>query len=998
MKKICSLSILLSLAWCLMAQTRQVCVPCLSQGITFSAQAQIDSFQADYPGCTKILGDVKIHGSSWFDITNLNGLSVLTSLGGGMEISSNHALPGLTGLDNLTSVGGDISMTDNTGLVSLEALKNLTSITGDLKITQNSMTNLEGLNNVTSISGDLILKDNIILTSLTGLDHLTSINGGLYIGWNYELVSLTGLDSLSTIGSYLVIEGNPNLTALAGLDNLTSIGDSAVIYWDDGLTTLSGLGKLASIGGGLRIDSNYDLDSIDGPVNLLSVGGDLDIEANQALSGLRGFDNLTSIGGDLNINYNLGLPVIKGFDNLSSIGGDLIFYHNDVLTGITGLSKLNSTGGNVFILSNIDLSGLSGLNSLTSIGGDLYLDSNHHLKDLTGLDHVTFLGNGIHISWNSELSSLAGLGLLDSIPGDFVVFGNDSLAGFPGMNSLVSIGGDFTIAFNKTLTSLTGLDRIHSIGGKLEINDNPALTSLNSLDSLAHLGGDLIITQNTSLAGLAGLDHIDTGSIMNLTITHNFMLSACAAKSICDYLANPGGAVEIFDNAVGCNDQQEVEDACAGKITIDLIFSAADSTAYVLLDSIKVMNRTNGGDTVIYRPDTALRLKLTVGDTLLYIGYATFQPYGVRDLNTNTENFILRQNYPNPVTDQGIISLCIPEDGMVDLIVTDVAGRIVLSTGKRLEKGEHSFSFRPGGGSFFVLTARWKGKSRSIKILSAGSNPGTGCSVEYAGPASGASPLKFFSPGANPIMKESGILDAPDTSKAYCFQFATNRPCHGIPTVDYEGQAYHTVQIFSQCWLKENLNTGTMISGDRDQTDNGIIEKYCFSNQPDSCTKYGGLYQWDEMMQYGQIQGAKGICPPGWHLPTDEEWKVLEGAVDSRFGIGDSVWDYDLMNRGYDAGTNLKAATGWKYEGNGSDLYGFSGLPGGIRFDGGLFYYTCESGSWWTSSLDYTEPLPWYRTLNFGNAYPSRGSDSNKTRGGSVRCVLDEVAGKKRNM
>ncbi len=55
------------------------------------------------------------------------------------------------------------------------------------------------------------------------------------------------------------------------------------------------------------------------------------------------------------------------------------------------------------------------------------------------------------------------------------------------------------------------------------------------------------------------------------------------------------------------------------------------------------------------------------------------------------------------------------------------------------------------------------------------------------------------------------------------------------------------------------------------------------------------LYQWEEMMQYTTQQGAQGICPPGWHLPTDEEWKVLEGAVDSQYGIGDPEWDIERL-------------------------------------------------------------------------------------------------------
>jgi len=70
-------------------------------------------------------------------------------------------------------------------------------------------------------------------------------------------------------------------------------------------------------------------------------------------------------------------------------------------------------------------------------------------------------------------------------------------------------------------------------------------------------------------------------------------------------------------------------------------------------------------------------------------------------------------------------------------------------------------------------------------------------------------------------------------------------------------------------------------------------------------------------MQYTTQQGVRGICPPGWHLPTDEEWKVLEGAVDSQYGIGDPEWD-NYYYRGFDAGTNLKSISGWYYEGNGN--------------------------------------------------------------------------------
>ena len=96
--------------------------------------------------------------------------------------------------------------------------------------------------------------------------------------------------------------------------------------------------------------------------------------------------------------------------------------------------------------------------------------------------------------------------------------------------------------------------------------------------------------------------------------------------------------------------------------------------------------------------------------------------------------------------------------------------------------------------------------------------------------------LPNFTPGDELLLigysdiRQSGLLDTPAASETYIFQFATNIPCPGTPTVTYAGQVYNTIQIFSQCWLKENLNVGTMVPNDQETTDNGIIEKYCYNN------------------------------------------------------------------------------------------------------------------------------------------------------------------------
>ena len=101
--------------------------PCLPEGISFTNQAEIDNFQTNYPNCNKIEGDVEIIGD---DITNLNGLNVLTAFGGDLRMEGNEALTNLSCLDNLTTIGGSLQIWSNKALTSLTGLDNVTSIGG----------------------------------------------------------------------------------------------------------------------------------------------------------------------------------------------------------------------------------------------------------------------------------------------------------------------------------------------------------------------------------------------------------------------------------------------------------------------------------------------------------------------------------------------------------------------------------------------------------------------------------------------------------------------------------------------------------------------------------------------------------------------------------------------------------------------------------------------------------------------------------------------------
>ncbi|MBI9037555.1 MAG: hypothetical protein JEY97_05420 [Bacteroidales bacterium] len=198
-------------------------------------------------------------------------------------------------------------------------------------------------------------------------------------------------------------------------------------------------------------------------------------------------------------------------------------------------------------------------------------------------------------------------------------------------------------------------------------------------------------------------------------------------------------------------------------------------------------------------------------------------------------------------------------------------------------------------------------------------------------------------------------------------------------------QFYNTVLIGEQCWMAENLNIGEKINfPENDMTNNGIIEKYCYNNDPANCVTYGGLYQWNEMMEYTTTSGEQGICPDGWHLPSDDEWEILEGEVDDQFSFGDPEWDQEDW-RGYDAGKNLKSTTGWT-ENTGNDAFGFTALPGGSTG----FNDFLNVGNWWSSSEKISaNSNAFKRKLNYYLDQIGR-FDNNKEHGFSVRCLNDD--------
>jgi uncharacterized protein (TIGR02145 family) len=129
------------------------------------------------------------------------------------------------------------------------------------------------------------------------------------------------------------------------------------------------------------------------------------------------------------------------------------------------------------------------------------------------------------------------------------------------------------------------------------------------------------------------------------------------------------------------------------------------------------------------------------------------------------------------------------------------------------------------------------------------------------------------------------------------------------------------------------------------------------------------------------------LCPNGWHVPTDNEWKTLEGTVDSQYGVGNTVWDNSDW-RGQDAGEKLKSGEKWFYGGTGTDDYGFSAIAGGdIDGQSGEFERTGEWGTWWAAK-NGDEAEIYRRYITNQNENIARYS-SNPRSGYSIRCIKD---------
>jgi len=377
---------------------------------------------------------------------------------------------------------------------------------------------------------------------------------------------------------------------------------------------------------------------------------------------------------------------------------------------------------------------------------------------------------------------------------------------------------------------------------------------------------------------------------------------------------------------------------------------------------------------------------------------------GVKKDDELPTGYEVSNNYPNPFNPKTRIVISLPNSGQVNVSVFNLLGQKVLDDfEKYFSAGTSSIDLELSGLSNGIYLARitLDGKytvSRKLMLIYGSQHLAASNTIPQQS-------TKLGKNLTNAILIENVKIDSLEVTgtsiKRNTFTnlpiYSGNNlnlgslivntqnsgtPCSGLPTITYAGKTYNTVQIGTQCWLKENLDVGTRINGSLEQTNNDTIEKYCYNNDVNNCNTYGGLYQWAEAVQYkngatnttspnpafsGNVQG---ICPSGWHVPTYAELQTLSTATVVRKNSN-----------------TLKALGQGTGSGQGTNTSGFSALLAGFRIYGSYFNYLGYNTFYWSSTETNTNGA-YYMFLDNYSSNIYFGSHP-KVSGFSVRCAKD---------
>lgn len=460
-----------------------------------------------------------------------------------------------------------------------------------------------------------------------------------------------------------------------------------------------------------------------------------------------------------------------------------------------------------------------------------------------------------------------------------------------------------------------------------------------------------------------------------------------------------------------------------------LVFTGCDSinNTYVQLSRIEITDVTQGWTETLIYPDTVA--VLTMGT-----GIADYANNGV---------FSLSQNTPNPFNGNTNVELSLTETGPVSMEIMDVTGRIVETMrATYLQSGVHQFHISITDAGIYFLTARQNGMTSSVKMVNNGG--GAANDIEYVGAVETLytpvetlyTPVETLYTTSLQIQQKSGtrgiinhvfeygdlmtyqpfiIVNGEEIAGTVVEQILEQSenitlpidyssvleptdgdPCDGTPTVtDVNGHIYNTVKIGYQCWTRENLRTTSYYDGT--SIDNGVITSYDEGlwYYPGGSeiyeVNYGLLYNWKAVM-HGETpseghENVQGICPTGWHVPSDAEWTQLLDYVGSQtqYLCNDDV---NNIAKALSDTITWPSSSGTCDVGNipsENNATGFSAISSGA-YNGNYFNFNSVA-YFWSSTEDIDERAYSY-SLYYNRATVNRYNNF-KSVAFSVRCIRD---------
>ena len=294
----------------------------------------------------------------------------------------------------------------------------------------------------------------------------------------------------------------------------------------------------------------------------------------------------------------------------------------------------------------------------------------------------------------------------------------------------------------------------------------------------------------------------------------------------------------------------------------------------------------------------------------------------------------------------------------------------------QIKEGDLLFKIGDGGSAIHIGMVL-KNSNGDISIYQSNGKPNLGCEVnksDTCGP-------RIISPSGSKAFGAGRTLFGKD------WQVLRFECCPSI-VKDIDGNEYSTVKIGTQCWMKTNLKTTRYRDGSAIPTglsnaawENTTSGAYAiYNNDAANDATYGKLYNW-----YA-VTDSRNLCPAGWHVPTDAEWKSMEAQLGMPANELDQI---GYRGQSQNVGGKLKEVSSlWQSPNVGAtDESGFSGLPGGTRSMFGNYYGIGGFGTW-SSSTEYSSTYAWGRNLLYGNGNSYRDG-GNKPNGFSVRCLRD---------